>query len=193
MQAPAGGSTQHGEGGTPAHEYITDTVATEEGHEPPLVRLRFPRNARIYGIPALSDRAGFPNSLSLTPPSRARSHLDRPTGRRVVAQGVGPPHAPPASPCPIWGEQGGPPELVRRAGARRTAQRRLWSGACGDAPKASQRRGSVGALRALPAARAGVAGSGVRGKERKRQPGRAPGRRLGNAAQGARRVPKTCS
>ena len=55
MQAPAGGSTQHGEGGTPAHEYLTDTVATEEGHEPPLVRLRFPRNARIYGIPALSD------------------------------------------------------------------------------------------------------------------------------------------
>ena len=55
VQAPAGGSTQHGEGGTPAHEYLTDTVATEEGHEPPLVRLRFPRNARIYGIPALSD------------------------------------------------------------------------------------------------------------------------------------------
>ena len=56
-RAPAlvGGSAGQGEGGTPAHEYLADTVATDEGHEPPLLRLRFPRNARIYGLPPLSD------------------------------------------------------------------------------------------------------------------------------------------
>ena len=36
MQAPAEGSAQQGEGGTPRHEYLT--VATQEGHEPSLVR-----------------------------------------------------------------------------------------------------------------------------------------------------------
>ena len=57
----AGGSAGQGaEGCTPGHEYLVDAVATQdessdEGRERRLVRLRFPRNARIYGIPALSD------------------------------------------------------------------------------------------------------------------------------------------
>ena len=74
VQAPAEGSAQQGGGGTPAHhEYLTETVATEEGHEPSLVRLRFPRNARIYGIPALSD----PSSARLPAALLARLDFSR--------------------------------------------------------------------------------------------------------------------
>ena len=54
-RAPAWGSAQQWEGGTPRHEYLT--VATQEGHERPLTRLRFPRNSRVYGLPPLSDHS----------------------------------------------------------------------------------------------------------------------------------------
>lgn len=70
------------------------------------------------------------------PPSRARSHLDRPTGRRVAVHGVGPPHAPPAPSCPIWGVQGDPPKLANHADTDWIAQRPLGGAVrrCRDAP-----------------------------------------------------------
>ena len=71
----AGGSAGQGGGGTPGHEHLVDAVATQgessdEGRERRLVRLRFPRNARIYGIPALSD----PSAARL--PAALLSRLD---------------------------------------------------------------------------------------------------------------------
>ena len=72
--AAAGGSAGQGEGGTPGHEYLVDAVATqEEGRGRPLVRLRFPRNSRVYGIPPLSD----PSSARLPAALLARLDFSR--------------------------------------------------------------------------------------------------------------------
>ena len=39
------------------------------------------------------------------PPPRARPHVPSTDGRRVAVRGVGPPHAPPAPSCWVWGVQ----------------------------------------------------------------------------------------